>query len=40
VPNVIGIPNEFELAMDFGVRAAKVIWRTERTLGVVWTETD
>jgi hypothetical protein len=39
VPSVVGIPNEFELAMDFGVRSAKVVWKSERTVGVVWTRT-
>ena len=39
VPNIVGIPNEFELAMEFASRSAKVVWKTDRTLGVVWTRT-
>ena len=40
VPCVVGIPNEFEFAMEFGCRSAKVVWKTDLTLGVVWTRTS
>jgi hypothetical protein len=38
VPNVANIPNEFLIDMGFGCRPAKVIWKSDRTLGVVWTQ--
>jgi hypothetical protein len=40
LPTVVGIPNQFELAMEFGFRSAQVVWKTDRTLGVVWTRTN
>jgi hypothetical protein len=39
IPTIVGVPDEFELAMQFGSRSTKVIWKTNRTLGVVWTRT-
>ena len=36
LPNVIGIPDDFELCIEGGYRSVHVVWKSDRSLGVVW----
>jgi hypothetical protein len=38
LPNALGVPDQFELCMERGCRSARVVWRSDKTVGVAWTE--
>ena len=38
VPNVMGVPDQFDLCLGRGCRSVRVVWKSDRTLGVVWTK--
>jgi hypothetical protein len=38
LPSIVGTPSHFEVCIDGVYRSARVVWRSEITLGVKWTE--
>jgi PilZ domain len=37
LPNTTGVPDQFALYMESGRRLARVVWKSDRTVGVVWS---
>ena len=37
LPNTTGVPDQFALHMESGRRVARVVWKSDRTVGVVWS---
>ena len=37
LPNTTGVPDQFALFMEGSRRLARVVWKSDRTVGVVWS---
>jgi hypothetical protein len=37
LPSTTGVPDQFALYTESGCRLARVVWKSDRTVGIVWS---
>jgi hypothetical protein len=38
LPSIVGIPNDFEVFLGDRYRSARVVWKSDKSVGIAWGE--